>query len=175
MVHFVVHYLHFSKLNHEVLLCTIKFVNYCFDLDDCATYSLSYSYWSVTLCNLHMNLFCIPYIFLAECFGPPLLISPIYDILPLQARVYYQLSHSPTNDYRWLWILCSGERHRTFVRRMEVELAGDPELEKDINPYNLPEVSKDINPYCITYQTWTGKPLSPNRCAVPDKLLRPFF
>jgi|LakMenEpi03Aug12_release.lakeMendotaPanAssembly.Ray.scaffolds.fasta_scaffold3357307_2 hypothetical protein len=36
---------------------------------------------------------------------------------------------------------------------MEVELAGDPELEKDINPYNLPEVSKDINPYCITYQT----------------------
>jgi hypothetical protein len=24
---------------------------------------------------------------------------------------------------------------------MEVELAGDPELEKDINPYNLPEVS----------------------------------
>jgi hypothetical protein len=28
---------------------------------------------------------------------------------------------------------------------MEVELAGDPELEKDINPYNLPEVSKAIN------------------------------
>ena len=37
-------------------------------------------------------------------------------------------------------IIISGERHRTFVRRMEVELAGDPELEKDINPYNLPEV-----------------------------------
>jgi hypothetical protein len=27
---------------------------------------------------------------------------------------------------------------------MEVELAGDPELEKDINPYNLPEV-RNIN------------------------------
>jgi hypothetical protein len=35
---------------------------------------------------------------------------------------------------------------------MEVELAGDPELEKDINPYNLPEVSKDINPYNLPYQ-----------------------
>jgi hypothetical protein len=29
---------------------------------------------------------------------------------------------------------------------MEVELAGDPELEKDINPYNLPEVSLDFSP-----------------------------
>ena len=33
-----------------------------------------------------------------------------------------------------------GERHRTNVRKMERELVGDPELDKDINPYNLPEV-----------------------------------
>jgi len=33
-----------------------------------------------------------------------------------------------------------GERHRTNVRKMERELIGDPELDKDINPYNLPEV-----------------------------------
>ena len=35
--------------------------------------------------------------------------------------------------------LC-GDRHRTNLRGMERELAGDPELDKDINPYNLPEL-----------------------------------
>jgi len=37
---------------------------------------------------------------------------------------------------------------------MEVELAGDPELEKDINPYNLPEVSfliKYFHPYLFIF------------------------
>jgi hypothetical protein len=79
-----------------------------------------------------------------------LLISPIYDGrmsgLPLQARRATNLATillTITADYEYC--VRSGERHRTFVRRMEVELAGDPELEKDINPYNLPEVSKAIN------------------------------
>ena len=35
--------------------------------------------------------------------------------------------------------LC-GDRHRTNLRSMERELASDPELDKDINPYNLPEL-----------------------------------
>ena len=35
--------------------------------------------------------------------------------------------------------LC-GDRHRTNLRGMERELAADPELDKDINPYNLPEL-----------------------------------
>lgn len=34
----------------------------------------------------------------------------------------------------------SGDRHRTNLKGMERELAGDPELDKDINPYNLPEL-----------------------------------
>lgn len=33
-----------------------------------------------------------------------------------------------------------GDRHRTNLRAMERELASDPELDKDINPYNLPEL-----------------------------------
>ena len=45
-------------------------------------------------------------------------------------------------------IVCSGERHRTSVRMMEDMLAGDPELDKDINPYNLPEVR--FNNECIS-------------------------
>ena len=34
----------------------------------------------------------------------------------------------------------SGDRHRTNLRGMERALASDPELDKDINPYNLPEL-----------------------------------
>ena len=34
----------------------------------------------------------------------------------------------------------SGDRHRTNLKAMERELASDPELDKDINPYNLPEL-----------------------------------
>jgi len=34
----------------------------------------------------------------------------------------------------------TGDRHRTNLRLMESALAADPELDKDINPYNLPEL-----------------------------------
>ena len=33
----------------------------------------------------------------------------------------------------------AGEKHKMTMRRMERYVVSDPELDKDINPYNLPE------------------------------------
>lgn len=53
---------------------------------------------------------------------------------------YCELCESDCSGQTQLNQHLSGERHRTNVRKMERELVTDPELDSDINPYNLPEV-----------------------------------
>jgi len=53
---------------------------------------------------------------------------------------YCELCESDCSGQTQLDQHLSGERHRTNVRKMERELVTDPQLDSDINPYNLPEV-----------------------------------
>ena len=60
---------------------------------------------------------------------------------PVASRGHYcQLCEADCSGQSQLDQHLRGERHRGLLRRMERELAGDPSLETDINPYNLPEL-----------------------------------
>ena len=63
--------------------------------------------------------------------APPLVASRVH---------YCQLCEADCSGQSQLEQHLRGERHRSLLRRMERELAGDPSLETDINPFNLPEL-----------------------------------
>jgi len=67
------------------------------------------------------------------------LAGTVAPVLPPSRGYYCELCESDCSSKVQMDQHLRGERHRTNVRRMERELAGDPELDKDINPYNIPE------------------------------------